>query len=333
MKTESLAGNGPMPALPRNSRSRGGSQKGPERAEASDTDRLRVDPVEAAQARSNGASANRNDGPPPPESFEALRRTLVGKHTSLAPMLQDVAAFVSARADDVAFGTLESVARQVGVSAATIQRFASSLGFARFSALRNLIRRHLAEQNLGSSKSAGRAGPTAPRNDPFDRVSAEALLALEQVRQPHVPAILETAITLLGTAETIYLVAAKDTLFAAQHFEVAALCAGIAVRSANSMIVDWPEHLQFAHPGDVALVIRSTVADDDVQSRIDYLAQCSVRVVDFVPELLHQLRGRTEIGIGHLQPDLPGHCAATTLLLLMIEVTIDGIAAQKRKQI
>ena len=79
----------------------------------------------------------------PPRDFDGLKDLLISRRESLPRRLVQVAAFALENPDEVAFGTVASVAAQAKVQPSTLIRFAQTLGYAGFTDLQDVFRAQL----------------------------------------------------------------------------------------------------------------------------------------------------------------------------------------------
>ena len=85
----------------------------------------------------------RSIAPSPPRSYDALKELLLARREELPRRLVQVAAFALENPDEIAFGTVASVAAQADVQPSTLIRFAQTLGYAGFSDLQEVFRAQL----------------------------------------------------------------------------------------------------------------------------------------------------------------------------------------------
>src|ERR1700685_2341489 len=79
----------------------------------------------------------------PPESFDAFQRRLIEIEPHLPKRLRQAATYALGHPDEFALSTASALARNAGVQASTLVRFAQTLGFAGFSELQELFRSRL----------------------------------------------------------------------------------------------------------------------------------------------------------------------------------------------
>ena len=79
----------------------------------------------------------------PPSSFEELKQAIVSRQVTFPLRLENVAKRVLAEPELMAFGSTPSIAKDCGVSASTIMRLVTHLGFKDFAQARAIFQNEL----------------------------------------------------------------------------------------------------------------------------------------------------------------------------------------------
>lgn len=79
-----------------------------------------------------------------PEDFETLKRLVATRTIVLPTQMERVGRLAFERPHMIAFGTLQSIARDCAVSGHTVSRLANAFGFDSFKEFRTIFRNHLA---------------------------------------------------------------------------------------------------------------------------------------------------------------------------------------------
>lgn len=82
----------------------------------------------------------------PDLDFDGLRSLILERRGNMPKKLAQVAEFVVAQPDEIALGTVASIATQIGVQPSTLVRFSQALGFSGFSGLQAVCRRKLQQR-------------------------------------------------------------------------------------------------------------------------------------------------------------------------------------------
>ncbi|WP_460449744.1 MurR/RpiR family transcriptional regulator [Alsobacter sp. SYSU BS001988] len=189
--------------------------------------------------------------PNAPRDFDSLKTVLMARRGELPARLQQVAEFAVSHPDELAFGTAASIAQLARVQPSTLVRFAKAVGYSGFSDLQSVFRHRLRDRwpDYGERlQSLHDAKPAA--GDPMGLLlgfAETAAASLQRVRQTISGQDLETAIDILGSAETIYLVGLRRAFPVAAYLAYALPKLGI-----RSVLIDNVAHLgadQLSHSG------------------------------------------------------------------------------------
>ena len=146
----------------------------------------------------------------PPRDFESLKQLLQSRRDVLPRRLVQVAAFALEHPDEIAFGTVASVAAQAEVQPSTLVRFAQTLGYAGFSALQEVFRAQLKSRwpdyrerlaRIGGGRKVAQRGAA----ELLDGFAESAIASIERLRNTVAAADVERAAEILAGADTIYL--------------------------------------------------------------------------------------------------------------------------------
>ena len=150
-----------------------------------------------------------NEHPPAPKDYQALRALIAQRAEQLPKRLTQVAAYALENPDEVAFGTVASIAGNAEVQPSALVRFSRALGYQGFSDLQEVFRSRLRERVLNYDErlaqlrehGLGRAAAPGWCSRFPHRSRAFAGRARAKVDQE----ALEAAAGMLSGAETIYL--------------------------------------------------------------------------------------------------------------------------------
>lgn len=146
----------------------------------------------------------------PPRDFDGFKELLVSRRETLPRRLVQVAAFALEHPEEIAFGTVASVAAQAEVQPSTLIRFAKSIGYAGFTDLQDVFRAQLRSRwpdyderlaNLGTRADAHGQGAGAL----LDGFAESAIVSIERARNSISGADIDRAAEILAAADIIYL--------------------------------------------------------------------------------------------------------------------------------
>ena len=154
-----------------------------------------------------------NDGAP--RTFEDLAAHLAQCHGQLSDRLRQIAEFAVQRPNDMALGTVSSLAQAIGVQPSAMVRFANSLGYEGFTDMQQVFRARLVDAASPSYRDRiatlrrNRVGD-ARVGEPTDvlaQCAADDVASLEALYNGLPVEKLERAVRLLAEADTVFLFA------------------------------------------------------------------------------------------------------------------------------
>ena len=107
-----------------------------------------------------------------PKDFQALRGLIAQRVGALPKRLAQVATYALQNPDEIAFGTVASIAAAAEVQPSTLVRFAHALGYLGFSDLQEVFRSRLRERVLGYDERLARMREHAAMLTPTTRLAA-----------------------------------------------------------------------------------------------------------------------------------------------------------------
>jgi DNA-binding MurR/RpiR family transcriptional regulator len=197
-----------------------------------------------------------------PRDFASLKQRIGERASSLPRRLSQVATYALEHPDEIAFGTVASIATAAMVQPSTLVRFAQSLGYQGFSDLQDVFRsrlrdrilnyderiEHLRQQDLTASKASVI----------FGGFSEAAEKSLSDLREKLDPVKLEEAVEALAKAETIYLVGLRRSFPITSYMSYAFGKLGIRNQLIGAMGGLAQEDVSFASKRDCVLAISFT---------------------------------------------------------------------------
>jgi DNA-binding MurR/RpiR family transcriptional regulator len=197
----------------------------------------------------------------PPRDFEALKELLLARHDSLPRRLAQVAAFALENPDEIAFGTVASVAQQADVQPSTLIRFAQQLGFAGFSDLQEVFRQQLRSRWPDYRERLARLkvdGPQASGGGAAALLAGfveSATVSLERLGDTVSAEEVERAADILAGADTIFLLGLRRAFPVAAYLAYALGKLGLRAVLVDHVAALAPEQIGGARPGDAVVAI------------------------------------------------------------------------------
>ncbi len=218
-----------------------------------------------------------------PRDFSSLRALIVERAGVLPRRLKEVATYALENPDEVAFGTVASIAMEADVQPSTLVRFSQSLGYQGFSELQDVFRSRLRDRVLNyeerieqlkeHTRASGQAGLI------FDGFADASEKSLANLREKLDPAQLDLAVNMLADAETIYLIGLRRSFPISSYMAYAFGKLGIRYVLVDSIGGLAPEDTSFATPRDVALTISFTPYASETVALAQKLATRNVPIL------------------------------------------------------
>jgi DNA-binding MurR/RpiR family transcriptional regulator len=200
---------------------------------------------------------------PPPRDFEDLRAALIERRFKLPKRLEQVARFALAHPDEIAFGTVASIANKAGVQPSALVRFAQAVGYPGFSDLqRTVFQSHLRgrvttyEERLAALGAAPDA--TNRASALFEGFCAASSASIDRLRGAFAPETLDQAARVLADAETIYLIAQRRSYPVTTYMHYAFAKLGVRTVLIGSNVGTDLETIGFAGPRDAVIAVSFT---------------------------------------------------------------------------
>lgn len=151
-----------------------------------------------------------------PLTFDDLKSEIARRQLGLPARLRQIAEFAVHHPNEMALGTVASIADRAHVQPSSIVRFANAFGYDGFSALQQVFRSRLVEgagpsyrERIAAMREASANGraPSASPSDVIARFVGDGVAALEHLHETIREADLKRAIRLLARADNIHLLA------------------------------------------------------------------------------------------------------------------------------
>ncbi len=197
-----------------------------------------------------------------PQDFAALRSLIVERAADFPRRLTQVATYALENPDDIAFGTVATIAQAADVQPSTLVRFAQSLGYQGFSELQEVFQSRLRDRVLNyderleqlreHTRNSGKSGLI------FDGFAGAAEQSLTTLREKLDPEQLRAAADMLAKAETIYLIGLRRSFPISTYMAYAFGKLGIRYVLVDALGGLAAEDTSFATPRDVVLAVTFT---------------------------------------------------------------------------
>jgi DNA-binding MurR/RpiR family transcriptional regulator len=264
---------------------------------------------------------------PPPHDFEDLRAALIERRFKLPKRLEQVARFALAYPDEIAFGTVASIAEKAGVQPSALVRFAQAVGYPGFSDLqRTVFQGHLRgrvtsyEERLAALGSAPDAANRASAL--FEGFCAASSASIDRLRGAPPSETLDRAARALAEAETIYLIAQRRSYPVTAYMHYAFSKLGVRTVLIGSHVGTDLETIGFAGPRDAVIAVSFTPYASATVSLAQAAAARGARMVVITDSPFSPLVTEDTLALEVVEADFRGFRSLAATLSLAMTLTV-----------
>jgi DNA-binding MurR/RpiR family transcriptional regulator len=261
-----------------------------------------------------------------PKDFAALKTLLIQKGSELPKRLTQVASYALDHPDEIAFGTVASIAQQADVQPSTLVRFSQALGYQGFSELQEVFRDRLRDRVLNYEERiaqlrehAANASKANVLLQGFIDAAGKSLNAM----QARIDAgTLDRAVTLLAKAETLYLIGFRRSYPVATYMAYAFSKLGV-----RHMLIDGhaglgADELSFATNNDALIAISFTPYANETINLVSLAKDRDVPVVALTDSVFSPLAKQADIFFEIAEANFEGFRSLAATLALAMTLTV-----------
>ncbi|MFO1120704.1 MAG: MurR/RpiR family transcriptional regulator [Hyphomicrobiales bacterium] len=262
----------------------------------------------------------------PPRDFAGLKSLIAARAGDLPRRLTQIAGFALEHPDEIAFGTVSSIAEQAEVQPSTLVRFSQALGYQGFSEMQEVFRARLRDRILNYDERIAQlrqnAAASSKPNAVFHGFGDAAERSIAGLRERLDPKALDLAVEMLARASTIYLVGLR------RSFPVASYMAyGFAKLGVKSVLADavgglGAEQIAFATPRDAVLAISFTPYASETVALAQAAKAKSVPLVSITDSPFSPLAQIADLWIEVVETHFEGFRSLSATLVLAMTLTV-----------
>ena len=269
----------------------------------------------------------------PPRDFAALKAKIAERAGDLPKRLTQIAAFALEHPDEIAFGTVSSIAEQADVQPSTLVRFSQAMGYQGFSEMQEVFRSRLRERILNYDERIAQlrehALSASKSNVVFHGFCDATEKSIASLREKLDPASLDQAVEMLAGAETIFLIGLRRSFPISSYMAYAFGKLGV-----RSMLIDAvgglaAEQLTFASPRDVVLAISFTPYASETVALAQAAQARDVPIVSITDSPFSPLAQLAGLWIEVVEANFEGFRSMSATLALAMTLTV--AVAEKRQ--
>lgn len=265
--------------------------------------------------------------------YQPLKEEIVRRQKALPKRLLQIAAFALDNPDEIAFGTVSSIAKNVGVPPSAIIRFAQHFGFDGFVEMQRLFRDRMRER---SSEYEERLHSLNRGADPEDGIgkTLEGFLAagrqsMDNALRSVSHEVFSAAASILANGDTIYLLARRRSFPIASYMAYAFGKLGLRCELAGSSMGIDGDLLQFAGPKDAAFAVSFSPYASETVAQARALCERGVPLVSLTDSPFSPLAAISNVWFEVVEADYGGFRPLSASMVLALALSV---AIAERKQ-
>jgi DNA-binding MurR/RpiR family transcriptional regulator len=270
-----------------------------------------------------------------PRDFAALKTLIVERAAEMPKRLMQVATFAVENPDDIAFGTVASIAQTADVQPSTLVRFSQALGYQGFSDLQEVFRSRLRDRVLNYDERLeqlrGHARGASQANVIFDGFSEASERSIKELRAKLDPQQLEQAVQVLSEAQTIYLLGLRRSFPITSYMSYAFGKLGV-----RNMLIDAvgglaAEDLSFAGPQDRILAISFNPYASETVALAQRAAKRNIPIIAITDSPFSPLAAISKLWFEVQEANFEGFRSMAATLSLAMTLTVAVAERQKAR--
>lgn len=265
--------------------------------------------------------------PPPPRDFDGLKELLLSRREVLPRRLVQVAAFALENPDEIAFGTVASVAAQAKVQPSTLIRFAQTIGYAGFTDLQDVFRSQLKSRWPEYRERLARIGRVdgvrhGGADDLLHGFAESAIASIERLRNSVTGEEIDRAAEMLASADTIFLLGLRRAFPVTAYLAYALGKLGLRVALVDQVAALAPEQVGSATGRDVMIAVSFTPYTPATIELARVAAERGVPVIAITDSAFSPLAPSGTVLIEVVEADYAGFRSLSATLCLAMALAV-----------
>ena len=271
----------------------------------------------------------------PPRDFATLKALIAERAAEFPKRLTQIAGFALEHPDEIAFGTVSSIAEQAAVQPSALVRFAQAMGYQGFSDMQEVFRSRLRDRILNYGERLEQLRAHAQETSKphvifqgFCEASAKSIAALEEKLSPD---DLDRAVDRLSAADTIYLIGLRRSFPIASYMAYAFGKLGVKAILVDAVGGLAAEQITFAGPRDAVLAISFTPYASETVTLARAAAERGVPAVSVTDSPFSPLAQMAGLWIEISEANFEGFRSMAATLTLAMTLTV-AVAERREAQ-
>lgn len=265
-----------------------------------------------------------------PKDYQSLRALIAQKAEQLPKRLTQIAAYALENPDEVAFGTVASIAGHAEVQPSALVRFSRALGYQGFSELQEVFRSRLRErvlnydERLAQMREHGIA--SSKSGIVLDGFLTAAERSVAELRDKVDHDAIERAVEILAGAETIYLIGLRRSFPITSYMSYAMGKLGIRNILVDGLAGLGAEQARFITARDAVLSTSFTPYASETVTLTNAAKARDAKIVSITDSVFSPIAPSADVLLEIVEANFEGFrsMAATLALAMTLTVAVAG---------
>ena len=267
-----------------------------------------------------------------PKDFASLRAAIALRADQLPKRLMQIAGYALENPDEIAFGTVASIAASADVQPSALVRFARALGYQGFTDLQDVFRSRLRDRVLNYDERLAQLrdhGIATSRSglvlDGFLEASERSIAKFRE-KVDH--AAIDSAVAILAAADTIYLLGLRRSFPIASYMSYAMGKLGVRNILVDAVAGMGAEQASFMTAADAALAISFAPYASETVALTDAAKSRGAKIVTITDSVFSPLAPQADALIEVSEANFEGFRSMATTMAVAMTLCV-AVAARR----
>jgi DNA-binding MurR/RpiR family transcriptional regulator len=269
-----------------------------------------------------------------PKDYQALRALIAQRAEDLPRRLMQVAGYALENPDEIAFGTVASIAAKADVQPSALVRFSRALGYQGFTELQDIFRSRLRERVLNYDERLAKMREHGIATSKSGLVLDGFLEAAEQsvgrFREKVDHEAIERAVDLMARAETIYLIGLRRSFPITSYMSYALGKLGIRNILVDAVAGMGAEQASFITERDAVLSISFTPYASETVTLTNAAKARSAAIVSVTDSVFSPIAPSADVLLEVVEANFEGFRSMAVTMALAMTLTV-SVAARREE--
>jgi DNA-binding MurR/RpiR family transcriptional regulator len=267
-----------------------------------------------------------------PKDFASLRAAIALRADQLPKRLMQIAGYALENPDEIAFGTVASIAASADVQPSALVRFARALGYQGFTDLQDVFRSRLRDrvlnydERLAQLRDHGIA--TSKSGLVLDGFLEASERSIAKFREKVDHAAIDNAVAILASADTIYLLGLRRSFPIASYMSYAMGKLGVRNILVDAVAGMGAEQASFMTAADAALAISFAPYASETVALTDAAKSHGAKIVTITDSVFSPLAPQADALVEVSEANFEGFRSMATTMAIAMTLCV-AVAARR----